>query len=187
MTTEEQITVNKENAKRGGVKTPEGKAVSKFNAIKHGILTDLLTKWESEEATEIQDKLIAEYRPQTTTESILIERISIWYIRLRRSAKAEAEQLRKIFNPRVVRSSPIIIELLQSEEVINEGYTPKVTADDISTLESTYLRYESAIERGFYRALHELQRIQLSRSGEKVPAPLALDITVDKGDESAED
>ncbi len=39
MTSEKQIEANKENGKLGGVKTDEGKAVSKYNAIKHGLLS----------------------------------------------------------------------------------------------------------------------------------------------------
>jgi hypothetical protein len=184
MTTEEQINANRENAQLGGVKTPEGKAISRLNAVKHGILTNLLTEEENKEATQIQDELIEEYQPQTTTELILIERISIWYVRLRRAVKAESELLTMIYNPRITKSTPFLPELPQFEEVIKEGYTPKVKVTDIDTLEGIYLRYESALERNFFRALHELQRIQLARSGEKVPAPLALDIVLDKGDKN---
>ena len=39
-------------------------------------------------------------------------------------------------------------------------------------------RYEAHIERGLYRALHELQRLQATRQGQAVPAPMALDITL---------
>jgi hypothetical protein len=44
----------------------------------------------------------------------------------------------------------------------------------------TVLRYETTIERGIYKALHELQRIQAARKGQPVLLPLAVDITVDK-------
>lgn len=39
-------------------------------------------------------------------------------------------------------------------------------------------RYEATIERSYYRALHELERLQRARLGEYVPPPLALDVTV---------
>jgi len=39
-------------------------------------------------------------------------------------------------------------------------------------------RYEVTIERSFYRALHELQRLQVVRNGGKVPLPLAVDLDV---------
>jgi hypothetical protein len=37
-------------------------------------------------------------------------------------------------------------------------------------------RYESAIECGLYRALHELQRLQAERRGQQVPPPVVLDV-----------
>jgi len=38
---------------------------------------------------------------------------------------------------------------------------------------TTLTRYEAAIERGVYRALHELERLQRTRKGETVPPPSA--------------
>ena len=42
------------------------------------------------------------------------------------------------------------------------------------------IRYEANIERGIYKALHELQRIQAARAGEKPPAPIVVDVDVSK-------
>jgi hypothetical protein len=42
-------------------------------------------------------------------------------------------------------------------------------------------RYEAGIERSYYRALHELERLQHRRRGGHVPPPLALDVTVSGG------
>ena len=39
-------------------------------------------------------------------------------------------------------------------------------------------RYEAHIERGLYKALHELQRLQAARRGQLVSAPLVLDVDV---------
>ena len=44
------------------------------------------------------------------------------------------------------------------------------------------IRYEAHIERGIYKALHELQRLQSFRTGQDVPLPAALDVTVSTGD-----
>lgn len=45
-------------------------------------------------------------------------------------------------------------------------------------------RYESHLERGLYKALHELQRLQAARGGRYVPPPVALDmdLTLSTGD-----
>jgi hypothetical protein len=39
-------------------------------------------------------------------------------------------------------------------------------------------RYETAIERGVYKALHELQRLQAARSGQVVLPPTAADVDI---------
>ena len=35
---EKQLEANRANAQKGGVKTPEGKEIVKYNALKHGLL-----------------------------------------------------------------------------------------------------------------------------------------------------
>ncbi len=37
-------------------------------------------------------------------------------------------------------------------------------------------RYKTMLERNFYKALHELQRVQGMRLGQNVLAPIAIDI-----------
>lgn len=39
-------------------------------------------------------------------------------------------------------------------------------------------RYETSLERSFYKALHELQRLQAARHGRDVPLPMAMDVEV---------
>ena len=41
-------------------------------------------------------------------------------------------------------------------------------------------RYETTIERQMYKAMHELERLQMARLGAIVPAPLAVDVDVSK-------
>jgi hypothetical protein len=43
-------------------------------------------------------------------------------------------------------------------------------------------RYESSIEKSFYKAMHELQRIQAMRLGLPVMTPIALNINVNDVD-----
>ncbi len=40
------------------------------------------------------------------------------------------------------------------------------------------LRYEGAIERQFYKAIDQLERLQRNRCGQPVPAPVNIDVTV---------
>jgi hypothetical protein len=39
-------------------------------------------------------------------------------------------------------------------------------------------RYETSLLRRFYRALHELQRLQAARAGINVPPPIAIDADI---------
>ncbi|MCL5671229.1 MAG: hypothetical protein M1423_08045 [Acidobacteria bacterium] len=44
------------------------------------------------------------------------------------------------------------------------------------------MRYESSISRQFYRAMHELERLQKGRQGLPVPPPVALDVEMERPD-----
>jgi hypothetical protein len=48
-------------------------------------------------------------------------------------------------------------------------------------------RYEASLERSYYRALHELQRLQHARRGGHVPPPLTVDVTVSGHDNGGAD
>lgn len=52
---------------------------------------------------------------------------------------------------------------------------------------TTLSRYEAGIERSYYRALHELQRLQHARLGGHVPPPVALDVTISGRDDAGPD
>ena len=63
MTTKNQILANRLNGLKGGVKTPEGKAVSRLNARKHGIFASALTPEDAKELHGTNDQLAAEIQP----------------------------------------------------------------------------------------------------------------------------
>ena len=51
MVYKKQLVANKRNAQKGGVKTAEGKAVARLNALKYGLLSEeILFTGENEEA-----------------------------------------------------------------------------------------------------------------------------------------
>ena len=70
----------------------------------------------------------------------------------------------------------IIKSLGRGEQVVQEGYTPRIDVSSIGDLESTILRYETTIERSLYKALHELQRLQASRLGQSL-IPVNIDLS----------
>ncbi|OHA92583.1 MAG: hypothetical protein A2665_02110 [Candidatus Zambryskibacteria bacterium RIFCSPHIGHO2_01_FULL_46_30] len=167
-TSQKQIEANRENGKKGGVKTEEGKAVSRYNAIKHGLLSkEVLLNGEDEKTLiEIGRRLRTELQPQTELELVLVDRITANVWRLRRVMQIE-------------------------REMIDDDRKSTFSSDGVKTLgqalsydfanHDTYgklVRYESSIERGIFKALHELQRLQSARNGENVLPPIALDVDV---------
>lgn len=56
MLSQKQLEANRRNAKLGGVKTEEGKDISKYNALKHGSLAQEVII-ESEDIPRLQELL----------------------------------------------------------------------------------------------------------------------------------
>ena len=172
--TEKQLEANRQNAKLGGVKTETGKNVSKFNALKHGLLSKkvLLEKENEETLVALGKKIRSEVRPQTEVEEILTDRIvsNIW--RLRRALTVEREAM-DFHKKNGLEEDDILIEYSRRQKE-RKANVEMITNGDLERI----TRYETTIERSIYKALHELQRIQSARAGEKPLAPVALDVDV---------
>ncbi len=218
MTTQKQIEANRRNSCRStGPKTRTGKAESKMNAMKHGLLAaDLVVRGEDPvEFTRVLDNLVDELQPQGPLEERLVERVAACMWRRRRLYRVEAE---------IFTYERLTIELDNASEEIatyevtkhelyqqNVGNPVNVTderrhyqatkrldkahrlvQDKAGTLGAAFRsdaenigaisklsRYEAAIERSLYRALHELQRVQAARQDGQQPPSIAVDVTVD--------
>lgn len=182
MTSDKQLKANQENAKLGGVKTQEGKAVSKYNALTHGILSQSITDYEKDFYSKILEELEVQYSPQGITEKLIVERVALYYLKLYRVQKAETEYMNSKLHPRVTKQeagslSVDMDSLLGKEVVIKDGYSPQINQDDILHLMEIYGRYEVTVENRLYRALHELERTQRLRNGEKILPPITADIS----------
>jgi len=97
---EKQLEANRKNAQKGGVKTPEGKEIVKYNALKHGLLAKevVITVGEGTENPEEFNALLADLgtqlQPQGTLEEMLVEKIAVAYWRLRRAYRYEVGLIR---------------------------------------------------------------------------------------------
>ncbi len=92
MTSEQQKAANRENALHStGPKTPEGKAVVRLNALRHGLLTrDVVLPGEDADAFEdLWNQVRAELSPVGPIEELLADRVVNAMWRLRRLARAE--------------------------------------------------------------------------------------------------
>ena len=58
------------------------------------------------------------------------------------------------------------------KQIKRRGNADMIANDDIDKI----LRYETQIEKGLYRAFHELQRMQSARLGLNNTAPIAIDV-----------
>jgi len=185
MITEKQRLANTQNAQSGGVKTTAGKAISKYNAIKHGIFTVLLTDYEEDYCRDTLQTLTGELQPVGFLETMLVERIAICYVRLYRIAKAEHEFMRATLDPfamTVIDPSQEYFESVHRsvEKVTTHGYKPQVNSLAIGELTKTLMRYDTTTENRLYKALHELLRLQATRRGEKPAIPSAIDVISDR-------
>jgi hypothetical protein len=82
------------------------------------------------------------------------------------------------------------LQQVREAEALRDGVAPSLgrafAADN--AIFAMLSRYETSIERGLFRALHELQRLQAARRGQAVPLASALDVVVDgrSGEEMGE-
>ena len=171
-TTQKQIEANRQNAKLGGVKTAKGKSIVRYNAIKHGLLTKaVFMKGENDKTLlTLERGLKSQIQPVGAIESMLTERViaNVW--RLRRLFKIEADLM---FEERLEE------DFLSLDVATKLKVVPQMMPKDEG---ERLVKYEAMIERSIYRALHELQRIQSARLGERPPVPLSIDIDVSKGE-----
>lgn len=102
MTIEKRLVANQRNAlKSTGPRTLEGKQVTRWNALKHGLLSRevVIRAGEGKESAVAFRRLLAqlraELRPEGVLEEMLVEKIAVCYWRLRRAVRAEMGEIRK--------------------------------------------------------------------------------------------
>jgi len=181
MTTEKQIKANRENAKKStGPKTEKGKAIVRYNALKHGLLSkEVLLEGEDEKSLMgLRRKLYRELKPISELELMLVDRIvaNIW--RLRRVLEVERNTMEWEKETEFENTYNFAFDESTDEKRREVSTRKSIRKMIVNESIEKLLRYETSIERGIYRALHELQRIQSARKGEKPPAPLAVDVDV---------
>jgi len=217
MTPRKQIESNRRNSRKStGPKTRRGKAKSKLNAMKHGLLAEQVVVLDEDPAefAGVLESLIDDFLPQGPVEEQLVERVAACMWRLRRLYRVEAgifthesltiemdrakkevkssekdedermsAMLRNVHitdeeqHDRATATAEKAARLLQ-EKSLALGAAFKQDAKTVGAI-SKLSRYEAAIERSYYRALHELQRVQTARQKGGQPPSIAVDVTVD--------
>lgn len=162
----------KNNEDKGGPKTPEGKEISKMNALKHGLLTKevLIEGEEIKDLSELREAISQSLGPIGPMENLLADRIvaNVW--RLRRALQVETKTMEWYQN------DLDMFPLVQSEkQQTRKSVRDMLNNDSIDNI----LRYETTIERSIFRALHELERLQARRNGNDTPVPAVVDVNID--------
>lgn len=165
MTSSRQVAANRANARKStGPKTAVGKAVAAGNATRHAILQAELAATRSEDANALEAlraDFAAELAPVGPLEAALVERAVSALWRLRRVQVAEVG----LFNVDVDYAYGVPA----GQRV---GFTFASSRDTFATLS----RYEVALERSLYAALHELQRLQSQRATGDALTPAVVDV-----------
>lgn len=167
-----QLEANKQNAlKSTGPKTSAGKAISRMNAVAHGLLSSqtILPGEDKRKLTDFGDRLRSSLSPEGELESLLADRVISCAWRLRRLGLIESDVFQEG------------MEYGDNAKGSGWGYSFGREKDSFANLS----RYEAGIERGLYRALHELQRLQAERKGGNVPPPMVVDVEVSHNGQAA--
>jgi hypothetical protein len=155
--TEKQIEANRLNAQKStGPKTPEGRAAVRLNGVTHGLTAEtIVLKGESEaDFTNLLNSLESEHDPISPTEEALVVQLAMATWRLRRLYHQEAG-----FYTCQLQS---LVGMQKDLNLDDAGRMGHAAAWSESTL-NMFNRQEGRLERTFYRALHELQRLRKER------------------------
>jgi hypothetical protein len=101
-------------------------------------------------------------KPEGALEEVLVERLIVcaWRM-LRRLPRAEGE---------------LVAKAMASTTTLGHAYLLDCQGAGAA---GRLARDETRLERGFYKALHELQRLQGARAGRDVPLPVVADVNLD--------
>lgn len=171
MTTEKQTEANRRNALRStGPTSKEGKGTVAVNALKHGLRSRdvVLVKEDGELFGEMQLELCFQLQPEGELETFLVKRIAAGIWRLQRMLRVEA----------ALFDEPEGF-YFRKDDGLGARFRSQ-TRQGANAFSNLY-RYEASIDRGLFRAMHELQRLQAVRRGEDVPPPVAVDVLFSAG------
>jgi hypothetical protein len=147
MSTREQRRTARRNSELSlGPITPEGKAHSRFNAMRHGLCShqSLLPGEDAEALADLSREFHKSTKPVGVQELYCVERMILSYWRLRRIGALEAEILQTTFD---------------------EGRDKRL---------SLLIRYETSLQRTYDRASAELRNLQYMR-GQTKEEPVAIE------------
>jgi len=153
MATPAQLAANRANAQRStGPRSVEGKSVSCFNALKHGIdaASPVITGEDPAEYAELADQYIRRFQPQTPDEHYHVQTMidSDWQKRRLDRLETECYVILDTETPGVSLAAAIL------------------SASPAAKLLARTQRQQAAHQRAWYRAFTELRRQREREAGE---------------------
>lgn len=145
MATKRQIAANRRNAQKcTGPTSPEGKAAASMNNLRHGLRarTIILPGEKLEDFDQLHAGLQDQYQPQNAAEQHLVDQAAIAQWKL---ARAEAYEARAFAEDSSIKACQAMF-----------SHMTLVTG---------------RLERAFFKAYKELERIQAARQKQSQPAP----------------
>src|SRR6266446_1860386 len=168
MASPQQIEANRRNAQKStGPTTPEGRAAVRLNGVKHGLTaaTLILPGEKQSDFEALLDSLEAEHAPTTPTEELLVRQLAMATWRLTRLYHAEAA----FYSLRIHDLERDVQIDYADHDLGHAGRQAYVAYRDAyggANVLSNFSRHEARLERSFYKALHELQRLRAERRKE---------------------
>ena len=175
----EQFAANRANAaKSTGPKTPEGKARSAQNAVKHGFNAAAFVVVRLEDLDEIDHlkaDLIAVYQPVNSQELFALERMALAQQSMFRAARLESGLFTTCINETMDSQnrpfSPMSQELAGEGDIeiaraqnrnycLADGFSNQARKSNVWSL---FMRYQAQAERQYRRALEEFERLRALR------------------------
>jgi hypothetical protein len=157
MATDKQTEANRQNAQRStGPKTAEGRAAVRLNGLKHVLTAQRLILPGENEADfqNLLDSYTTEHEPITPTEHALVTQLGMATWRMRRLYHMEAGYY--AYKLKALSDAATRHNL---DDFGRLGMVADCSKDTLSTLN----RQEARLERSFYKALQELQRLRAER------------------------
>jgi len=175
---DKKIAANRLNGQRS--RGPTNTTSTRFNATKHGLLAVGITELDDADGYRtILSDLIPELNPVGVREMFLVESMALNMVKSKRARRLEAEYITSELNPPIHGPNVLGDDLeLFKGALLDPGLPAALTFVSAQRLVSIYQRYETAIDLRLFRALHELERLQRMRKGERLAAPVAVDVIV---------
>jgi hypothetical protein len=177
-TSRSQINANRINGSKAH--GPKDTTSTRFNATKHGLLALGITELDDAEGFRaIVVDLTREKKPVGILEIKLLEAAALDIVRWTRARRLEAEFITAVVNP--PQHEKDFLRDLDSNfqgPVLDPGIPAAIGAGSVQQLVTIFQRYESYFANRLFRTLHELERLQRIRQGERLPAPAAINFNL---------